>query len=80
MQRSHSLLLLVILCCRNNCCSRMDVTPASYSDGAGSKFGTGTVVTLISRLATLSLVTLSFAYLTVSLNRQQKYTSIIFPS
>jgi hypothetical protein len=23
----------------------MDITPASYSDGAGSKFGTGIVVT-----------------------------------
>jgi hypothetical protein len=27
----------------------MDVTPASYSDGAGSKFGTGIVVTDVCR-------------------------------
>jgi hypothetical protein len=53
MQRPHTLLLLVLFCCLNNCYSRMNVTPASYSDGAGSKFDTGTVVTFFSRLPTL---------------------------
>jgi hypothetical protein len=44
MQHPHTLLLLVLFCCLN-CYSRVDVTPASYSDGVGSKFGAGMVVT-----------------------------------
>ena len=41
----HTLILCSLspFCCLNNCHSRMNVTPASYSDGAGANFGVGIV-------------------------------------